>query len=263
LTAGADAGDTTVEVASNDGFAVGDEVEVGEGTDHAETAVVTGFGSLLLDRPLQFDHAVDELVTNLGPAPTAPTAAPTGVTATPSGASGAQVTFTPVADASDGGSALTGHAAECSASGQPAGTASGGPSATSITVPGLAAGVTYGCTVHATNGVGDGPDSSPAASVKVGVPGPPGNVQNKPGGPKKSIKVTWSAAAANGGPVQKYHVTCAAPGSTAKAKAGGSAAKLVLKKLKKSKTYTCSVRAKNAFGLSASTSAPTGTKPKR
>lgn len=65
-----DEGDTSIEVADNSLFAVGDSIIVGAGTPNEERNVVTGFGSLLLLTPLQFDHGADETVVSLGPGPT-------------------------------------------------------------------------------------------------------------------------------------------------------------------------------------------------
>jgi hypothetical protein len=58
----ANAGDSELDVASNDGFEVGDHIVIGPETDHEEHATVTGFGSLIIDQPVQFDHAAGELV---------------------------------------------------------------------------------------------------------------------------------------------------------------------------------------------------------
>jgi nitrous oxidase accessory protein NosD len=50
------AGSTVVPVTSNDGFVVGDAVAIEARTPREERARITGFGSLILDRPLRFDH---------------------------------------------------------------------------------------------------------------------------------------------------------------------------------------------------------------
>lgn len=62
LTEPAGAGATRLEVASNDGFEVGDTVTVNPGGENEETATVTGFGSLILAAPLAKSHEVGELV---------------------------------------------------------------------------------------------------------------------------------------------------------------------------------------------------------
>ncbi len=84
---------------------------------------------------------------------------PTGVTATVGNAS-ALVSWT--APASNGGSSITGYKVT---SWPGAKTCTGGPSDTSCTVSGLTNGQAYTFTVHATNGVGDGPESDPSAPV--------------------------------------------------------------------------------------------------
>ena len=67
LTEPADEGDTVLEVDSNGPFAVGDPVLINPGEANEEMAVVAGFGSLVLERPLQFDHDAGEPVISLGP----------------------------------------------------------------------------------------------------------------------------------------------------------------------------------------------------
>jgi uncharacterized repeat protein (TIGR02543 family) len=86
--------------------------------------------------------------------------APTAVTAT-AGNAEATVNFTPPVN--NGGSAITSYTATCMPTvGSPV--AASGP-ASPVVVPGLTNGVTYTCTVHATNGEGNGPESLPSNSV--------------------------------------------------------------------------------------------------
>lgn len=59
------AGATRVGVSNHDGFSVGDAVAIDPGTASEDTARVVGFGSLLLDRPLRFDHPAGALVVRL------------------------------------------------------------------------------------------------------------------------------------------------------------------------------------------------------
>src|SRR6185503_3264277 len=96
--------------------------------------------------------------------------APTNAIAT-AGNGNATIAFSP--PGSNGGSAITSFAATCSA-GAVNQTASG--AASPLTVTPLANGVTYSCTVSATNAVGTGPASA-AASVtplsSIGTPSAP------------------------------------------------------------------------------------------
>jgi hypothetical protein len=61
------AGATALPVTSNDGFAVGDAVAIEAGTPREERARIIGFGSLLLDRALRFDHPAGATVEVLPP----------------------------------------------------------------------------------------------------------------------------------------------------------------------------------------------------
>ena len=67
LTAQALAGSQALEVASINGFNIGDNIKINPGGPNEETNSITGFGSLLLQNPLQFDHSIGEIVLNLTP----------------------------------------------------------------------------------------------------------------------------------------------------------------------------------------------------
>ena len=67
LTAQALAGSQALEVESINGFNIGDNIKINPGGPNEETNTITGFGSLLLQTPLQFDHSVGEIVLNLTP----------------------------------------------------------------------------------------------------------------------------------------------------------------------------------------------------
>ncbi|MES2934906.1 MAG: Ig-like domain repeat protein [Pseudomonadota bacterium] len=90
--------------------------------------------------------------------PTAPSA-PTNVSVT---AGAGKATFTFSAPASNGGSTITSYGASCSASGQTTRSATG--STAPITVTGLVGGVSYTCSVTATNSIGT---SSASTSVAL------------------------------------------------------------------------------------------------
>ena len=45
------------------GFQIGQTVIIGEGTDLREERTIVGFGSLILDRPLEYAHARGTLIT--------------------------------------------------------------------------------------------------------------------------------------------------------------------------------------------------------
>jgi probable HAF family extracellular repeat protein len=67
LTADAVAGSQSIEVSSTNGFYVGNNIKINPGGTNEEDNTITGFGSLLLQNPLQFDHSIGETVLNLNP----------------------------------------------------------------------------------------------------------------------------------------------------------------------------------------------------
>ncbi len=62
LTMDSPAGSQTLEVASTNGFSIGDNIVINPGGTTEETNTITGFGSILLQSPLQFDHFSGEQV---------------------------------------------------------------------------------------------------------------------------------------------------------------------------------------------------------
>lgn len=66
-TADAVAGSQTLEVSSTTGFYIGDNIKINPGGVNEEDNVITGFGSMLLQNPLQYDHSIGENVLNLNP----------------------------------------------------------------------------------------------------------------------------------------------------------------------------------------------------
>jgi uncharacterized repeat protein (TIGR01451 family) len=87
--------------------------------------------------------------------------APTGVAAT---ASNSSATVTWLAPVSNGGAAITGYTVTALLNGTTA-TATATPSATALVVTGLTSGSNYTFTVHATNSVGNSPESAPSNVV--------------------------------------------------------------------------------------------------
>lgn len=65
LTAGTTAGGQTLEVLSNEGFSIGDVIKINPGGQNEETNTIIGFGSLLLQAPLQFNHFAGEMIEAL------------------------------------------------------------------------------------------------------------------------------------------------------------------------------------------------------
>ncbi|MDP2364274.1 MAG: SBBP repeat-containing protein [Ignavibacteria bacterium] len=62
LTMNAPAGTQVLEVASTNGFSIGDNITINPGGVTEETNTITGFGSIQLQTPLQFDHNSGEVV---------------------------------------------------------------------------------------------------------------------------------------------------------------------------------------------------------
>jgi len=73
-----DPGATEISVADPTGFSIGDSVAIGYGGADAEVRTITGFGSLILNKPLLFAHPAGEPVVLL-PNPVSDTTPPTTV----------------------------------------------------------------------------------------------------------------------------------------------------------------------------------------
>jgi hypothetical protein len=157
------------------------------------------------------------------------------------------VSFT--APATNGGSAVTDYAAECtSTDGGTTGSTSGASSP--LTVPGLSEGSTYDCRVRATNALGDGAYSGLVAAVLV-APGVPQDVSAL-WSTSTGVAVSFTAPATNGGSaVTSYGTRCTSTdGGTTRSKSGASSP-LNVTGLTEGKTYRCQVRAINAAGRGA------------
>jgi hypothetical protein len=175
-----------------------------------------------------------------------PPSPPTAVVATP-GVGTASVAFTP---GFDGNSPITGYTATCSPAfpGNPpvTGTDPTGP----IVVTGLAGGVTYSCTVTATNALGTSAASAPSAGfahptlpqAPIGVVATPANA---------GASVAFVSGGDGGDPAHvSYLASClSSDGGDALGLWSGSSSPIDVGGLTNGRTYTCTVRASNGFGL--------------
>ena len=175
------------------------------------------------------------------PGPTVP-GAPAAVHAT---AGDAQATVTWSPPSSNGGSAITGYTVISSPGGFHA-TAVG--TATTATVMGLANGVAYTFTVHATNAIGNGPESQPSNAVTpsagLTAPGAPTGVQATAGNGMASV--TWTPPSNTGGsPITDYTVTAHPGGAQTHS---GAVTHASVGGLSNGTSYTFTVRATNSVG---------------
>jgi hypothetical protein len=118
--------------------------------------------------------------------------------------------------------------------------------ATSCIVSGLTNGVSYTFTVHATNSIGDGPESDPSSPVTpAAVPGPPTAIAASAG--DGSAVVTWSAPANSGGSaITAYAATSSPDGKTCSWSSGSLSCTVT--GLTNGQAYTFTVRASNGVG---------------
>jgi outer membrane protein OmpA-like peptidoglycan-associated protein len=172
--------------------------------------------------------------------------APTGVSAT-AGAVTASVSFT--APASNGGSSITSYTVKASPGGATA-TCPGTP----CTVTGLDNGTSYTFTVHATNAIGDSPESAASSAVVPStVPGVPTGVSAQAGNEQAAVDFT-PPADDGGAAITSYTVT-AAPGGASKT---CQEAPCTVSGLDNGTAYSFTVVATNQNG-SSSASAPSET----
>jgi hypothetical protein len=122
-----------------------------------------------------------------------------------------------------------------------------------IRVSRLTAGKTYTCRVAARNRVGYGRPSAPSAPVVV-LPNPPPSV---PGAPTitsvaagvERLKVAFSPPASDGGArISGYRATCTSSDGGVTRSNGRSRSPITVSHLTASKTYTCTVSARNRVG---------------
>jgi len=177
-------------------------------------------------------------------APGAPSV--TGATA---GVRSVTVSFNP--PASDGGSPVFQYKVTCQSSdGGVTRSSSGGHSP--IRVGDLTGSKTYTCTVAARNHVGLGPSSSPSSAVVTlpspSVPGAPSVTGATPG--VRSVTITFNPPTSDGGaPIFQYRVSCtSSDGGVARSNSTGHHTTVRVGGLTASKTYTCTVTARNRAG---------------
>lgn len=83
ITLGAEAGQTRVETASNEGFELGDPIRFAPGQPNEEDNIIVGFGSMLLATPLKFAHGPGEVIERLPRPPGQGPGLPPGITPPP------------------------------------------------------------------------------------------------------------------------------------------------------------------------------------
>ena len=192
---------------------------------------------------LAFDVGAYEKVTVAASPPGAPTIG----TAT-RGNSQATIAFT--APASNGGAAITGYTASCSAG---AGPISAGGTAPPITVGGLVNGTTYNCSVTATNSAGTGPASGTVAVTPATVPGAPTVSAATPGNGSATLTIT-APASTGGSAISGYTASCSASGQATRQQTG-AASPVTVTGMTNGVAYSCSAAATNSVGTGAASPA--------
>lgn len=168
---------------------------------------------------------------------------PTNVVAT-AGNGNASVSFLP--PASNGGAAITSFGATCAA-GATSQTATGAGSP--ITVTGLTNGLSYSCTVTATNSAGTSAASAAAqVTPTTGAPDAP-SIQSATAANNSAV-ITFQAPASSGSSaITGYTANCLTGGATTSR--AGLASPILVLGLNNGVTYSCSVTAINAQGAGA------------
>jgi len=187
-------------------------------------------------------------------------AAPTAVSGTGSPEQ-VSVSFTgDTTTATEGGLTITGYTVTATDLTNPA---NGGQTATGTSSPIVVTGLTdldnYTFTVHATNSVGNSPESAASAQVAPGgVPSVPLNVTATNISPGGNAQVSWTPPATPGGTISKYTVT-SSTGSKTCTYTGpfgpGETDTCTVSGLTIGTSYTYSVTATNQSGTSSSSAA--------
>ncbi len=168
-----------------------------------------------------------------------------------------QVTLTFGAPATNGGSAITGYTATSSPGGI-TGVSNG--SSTTIVVNGLTNGVSYTFTVTAANAVGTSAASLASNAVTpVNVPGAPTNVSGVAG--NGQVTLSFTAPADDGGSAITGYTATSSPGGVLGVSNGASTT-IVVNGLTNGISYTFTVTATNAAGVSAPSSPTNAVTPR-
>ncbi len=146
----------------------------------------------------------------------------------------------------NGGSVITGYVATCTSS-NGGGLRSGATSP--IVITGLVNGVTYSCNVTASNKNGAGPSSSPSKPV-VPDRGPDAPAKPAVTAGNAQIKVAFHAPGNGGSPITGYTAACTSSNGGRRGTKSGPTTPLIVSSLTNGRTYTCTVAAQNARGLS-------------
>jgi hypothetical protein len=162
-----------------------------------------------------------------------------------------------VAPDSNGGAAITGYTATAS----PGGAQCSTDGATTCTINGVPNGTEYQVTVTATNAVGTGPASVPAAArtPDITAPGAPRSVELT--ALSGRIEVAWSAPESDGGSAVTGYVATATPGGATCTTTGATLC--TISGLDNGTAYRVAVAAINVIGTGASSDAGEAVTPRR